>query len=239
MLHIKNLSLQLNSRNILSDITTQISSDKIYAILGPSGSGKTSLLRCISQLEQGYSGSLSLDQKPINELSKGQIGMVFQQFALFENMTVEQNICLAPQLTQQASTNQIQKKYNEYIQQFNLQNLTHYFPCHLSGGQKQRVAIVRMLMMNPHIILFDEPTSALDIENVKDVINLISELKDPDKIIIVVTHDVHFAKAMASDIIFLHEGEINQTASKEDFFSLNHRKELSAKAQQFLLNCSV
>ncbi|MBA4249572.1 MAG: peptide ABC transporter ATP-binding protein [Candidatus Puniceispirillum sp.] len=239
MLHIKNLSLQLNSRTILSDITTDISSDKIYAILGPSGSGKTSLLRCISQLEQNYSGTLRLNQKPLQQLSKGQIGMVFQQFALFENMTVEQNICLAPQLTEQSSKEQIQKKYNEYIEQFNLQNLTHYFPCHLSGGQKQRVAIVRMLMMNPHIILFDEPTSALDIENVKDVIDLISALKGKEKIIIVVTHDVHFAKSIASDIIFLHDGEINQIASKDDFFSLDHRKGLSPKAQQFLLNCSV
>lgn len=239
MLHIKNLSLEINSRKILSDITTDIASNKIYAILGPSGSGKTTLLRCLSQLEQNYSGELTLDQIPLKQLNKGRIGMVFQQFALFDNMTVEQNICLAPQLTQQAPQDQIQKNYQFYIEQFNLQNLTKHYPCHLSGGQKQRVAIVRMLIMNPQIILFDEPTSALDIENVKDVIDLITSLKNSDKTIVVVTHDVHFAKAIASDIIFLNEGKINQIATKEDFFSLESRQNLSLKAQQFLLNCSV
>lgn len=239
MIHIKNLSFEINSRKILSDISTDIINNKIYAILGPSGSGKTTLLRCLSQLEQNYSGTLALDQTPLQQLDKGRIGMVFQQFALFDNMTVKQNICLAPQLSQKATDEQIHRDYQLYIEQFNLQNLTNHYPCHLSGGQKQRVAIVRMLMMNPQIILFDEPTSALDIENVKDIIDLIARLQSPDKIIIVVTHDVHFAKSIATDIIFLNEGQIDQTASKENFFSIKNRGLLSQKSQQFLRNCSI
>lgn len=234
MLKVKNLCKSRNQSIILDDISFQVLPGTITAVIGPSGGGKTTLLRCLSQLDKIDSGTIELKGKDLSQYSHGEVGLVFQAFHLFPHLTVLENLTLAL-LKQGKSANEVQKKAENLLEQFGLANKADSYPNQLSGGQKQRIAIARALMREPAVLLFDEPTSALDPEMVKDVGNIISSLKGPDRTIILVTHEIRLAQLVADYILFLDKGKILDNLSAVDFFSTDSHL-VSNRAQLFLKN---
>ena len=235
MIELKNVTKiygkKKNQFVALNDVSLQIPTGVSVAILGKSGSGKSTLLRCINLLESPEEGSIEVDgenildpKTQIDEYRK-KVGMVFQHFNLFPNMTVKENIMLAPMHCLKLSRQKCEEKAMALLKMVGLEQKQDVYPGKLSGGQKQRVAIARALAMNPEIILFDEPTSALDPEMVGEVLAVMRELANKGMTMIVVTHEMGFAKEVSSRVIFMDQGEILEDKSPEVLFeNPEHRR---------------
>lgn len=236
MLRIENIIKKYNNKEILKSINLNFQKGDVTVILGPSGSGKSTLLRCLNLLEATDNGNIIFNNIKINDKSQNinlirqKMGMVFQHFNLFNNMNVIDNLTLAPILTGKTSREEAVKYAENILLKMDLLDKKDSYPSELSGGQKQRIAIARALCMKPEMMLFDEPTSALDPEMVSEVLNVMSELAKDGMTMIIVTHEMNFAKEVANRIIFMDDGEILEDCSPEEFFS----NPSSERARQFL-----
>ena len=224
VLTIEHLKKQYDDLTVLKDISLTVHEGEVIVIVGPSGCGKSTLLRCINALEEIQGGVIRLGENVISKKSKNlaairqKIGMVFQSYELFPHLNVMDNILLAPTKVQKRSKEETRKEAMALLTRVGLAEKTESFPRQLSGGQKQRVAIVRALCMNPEIMLFDEVTAALDPEMVREVLDVILRLADQKKTMLIVTHEMQFARAVADRVIFLDEGVIKEEGSPEEFF---------------------
>ncbi len=216
------LNKNFDKVKVLKNINLEIKKGERVVIIGPSGSGKSTLLRCLNGLEKVSSGKVFFEEKDISKRANRDIlkkcGMVFQSFNLFENLTVLENITLAPVKTKLLTQKEAEKKALEYLEKIQLKDKKNSYPCDLSGGQKQRVAIVRALIMNPDILLFDEPTSALDAEMIEEVLDLMKSLADTGMTMVVVTHELGFAKEFATRVIFMADGQILEQGTSKQIF---------------------
>ena len=209
---------------VLRDISTEIHEGEVVVILGPSGSGKSTFLRCLNKLETTTAGSIVIDGVNISEKKvnmnkvRENIGMVFQHFNLFNNMDVLHNLMLAPTELKKADKKEAKERAMAMLKRVGLAEKADAYPSQLSGGQKQRVAIARALCMKPDIMLFDEPTSALDPEMVGEVLELMKQLAREGMTMVVVTHEMGFAKEVGSRVIFIDAGQIKEQAKPEEFF---------------------
>ena len=221
---IDHLKKQYDGLTVLKDISLTVHEGEVIVIVGPSGCGKSTLLRCINALEEIQGGEIRLDGNLISKNSKNlaeirqKIGMVFQSYELFPHLNVLDNITLAPTKVQKRSREEAAKEAMALLTRVGLAEKAESFPRQLSGGQKQRVAIVRALCMNPEIMLFDEVTAALDPEMVREVLDVILGLANQKKTMLIVTHEMQFARAVADRVIFLDEGVIKEEGSPEEFF---------------------
>ncbi|MBQ8378735.1 MAG: amino acid ABC transporter ATP-binding protein [Oscillospiraceae bacterium] len=239
MIEIKNLckSFDNGELTVLNGITETIEKGEKVVIIGPSGSGKSTFLRCINLMGRPTSGEifingtdiLSASEKEVN-LLRQRVGMVFQHFNLFPHLTIRENITLAPVKLKLMTKEEADKRAGELLIKVGLSDKADSYPAQLSGGQKQRIAIARALAMNPEVILFDEPTSALDPEMVGEVLQLMKELADDGMTMIVVTHEMGFAKEVASRVMFMADGVIVEQAPPEEFF----RNPKSDRLKEFL-----
>lgn len=213
-IHVENLEKSFGSLHILKGISCDIHEGEVVCVIGPSGSGKSTFLRCLNRLEQADKGTIIVNGFDINDKSadinkiRENIGMVFQHFNLFPLMTVKDNITLAPVKLKKLTKDEAEKKALELLRRVGLEDKALAYPKQLSGGQKQRVAIARSLAMNPSIMLFDEPTSALDPEMVGEVLNVMKELANAGMTMLVVTHEMGFAREVADRILFMDSGYI-------------------------------
>lgn len=209
----------------LNGVSTEIRQGEVVFVVGPSGSGKSTFLRCLNLLEEPTGGTILFegvditDQKNDINLHRRKIGMVFQQFNLFPHMTVMRNLTIAPMKLLGLSKEEAEKNASELLERVGLANRADAYPNQLSGGQKQRIAIVRALCMKPDVMLFDEPTSALDPEMVGEVLNVMRELAEDNMTMVVVTHEMAFAKEVATRILFMADGQIVEENPPEEFFS--------------------
>ena len=235
-IEIKNLSKTFGDHQVLNDISLSINKGEIVSILGSSGSGKSTLLRCINLLEEPTSGDITIDGESAiqNQISKEKLrtklGMVFQSFNLFENMNVLKN-CMIGQLTVLKRDKETAK--NNALKYLNLVGMGQFInarPSQLSGGQKQRVAIARALAMDPECLLIDEPTSALDPEMAQEVLEVMKKLASEGRTMIVVTHEMNFARKVANRVVFMEDGYIVETGPSEEFFANPKEK----RSQEFL-----
>ena len=236
LIEINHISKQFKTTLALNDVEVSIEKGEVVCIIGPSGSGKSTLLRCMNLLEVPTEGEIFfegvniMDHKVnINQLRQ-KMGMVFQHFHLFPHMTILKNLTLAPMKVQGLSQAEAEKKAMALLERVGLADRADAYPDQLSGGQKQRIAIVRSLCMNPDVILFDEPTSALDPEMVGEVLAVMKDLARENMTMVVVTHEMGFAKEVASRVIFMDEGKIIEENSPEELFE--HPK--SERLQSFL-----
>lgn len=224
MIKIENLNKYFGDKHILKDINLEIEDGEVIGLIGPSGSGKSTLIRCMNFLEVPNSGKVYIDGKDMANLgseidkARQQIGMVFQHFHLFPHKTVLENITLAPILTGKMSKKQADEKSLELLKTMDLLDKKDVYPNSLSGGQKQRIAIARSLAMDPKIMLFDEVTSALDPEMVGEVLNVMKGLASTGMTMIVVTHEMAFAKQVADRVIFMSDGEIVESNTAVQLF---------------------
>lgn len=224
MIEIKNLQKAYGGHVVLNGITETIEKGEKVVIIGPSGSGKSTFLRCMNLLEQPTGGEIWFEgnnitdpKVDINKLRQ-KMGMVFQQFNLFPHLTVKENITLAPVKLKLMSQEEADKKAEELLARVGLPDKADKYPKQLSGGQKQRIAIARTLAMNPDVILFDEPTSALDPEMVGEVLELMKELADEGMTMVVVTHEMGFAREVATRVMFVDQGVVKEQNNPKDFF---------------------
>jgi ABC-type polar amino acid transport system ATPase subunit len=224
VIKIENLNKYYKDKHVLKNINLEIDDGEVVGIIGPSGSGKSTLIRCIDYLEEPSSGNIYINSKNMAEYRKEldrirqKIGMVFQHFNLFPHKTVLENITLAPVLTGRMSKKEAEAKAMELLKTMDLLDKKDEYPNSLSGGQKQRIAIARSLAMEPEIMLFDEATSALDPEMVGEVLKVIKDLSKTGMTMIVVTHEMAFAKEVADRVIFMAEGEIIEQNSAVELF---------------------
>ncbi len=225
MIDVKDLTKTYGDHQVLKGINEHISKGEKVAIIGPSGSGKSTFLRCLNLLEEPTSGTITFEgvdiTDPKNDINKlrARMGMVFQQFNLFPHMTVKQNITLAPTKLKLMTKAQADKKALELLERVGLPDKAEAYPKQLSGGQQQRIAIARALAMNPDVMLFDEPTSALDPEMVGEVLEIMKELADEGMTMVVVTHEMGFARSVATRVLFMDEGVIAEQNEPEAFFN--------------------
>ena len=224
MIVTKNLQKAFGNTKVLCGIDEHIKKGEKVVIVGPSGSGKSTFLRCLNLLEEPtggevwFEGNLITDKKcDINKLRQ-KMGMVFQQFNLFPHLTIKQNIMLAPVKLGIMSKEDAEKRAKELLERVGLPEKEDAYPKQLSGGQKQRIAIARALAMNPDVMLFDEPTSALDPEMVGEVLELMKELADEGMTMVVVTHEMGFAKEVATRVLFIDEGIVKESNTPKEFF---------------------
>ena len=236
MIDIKHLTKTFGTQTVLYDISEHIAPGEKVVIIGPSGSGKSTFLRCLNLMEYPSSGCITFDGKAVTDPKENidgirqQMGMVFQHFNLFPNMTIRKNITLAPVRTGLMTKQQADKVADSLLQRVGLLDKAEAYPNQLSGGQKQRIAIVRALAMNPKVLLFDEPTSALDPEMVGEVLSLMKELANDGMTMIVVTHEIGFAKEVASRVMFMDQGQIVEQGTPESIFGVPKHPRL----QEFL-----
>ena len=236
LLQIRHLKKQFGDTVILNDLNLTVHRGEVIVIVGPSGCGKSTLLRCINALEPIQEGEILLSGQRIEQTGKNlallrqKIGMVFQSYDLFPHLTVLDNILLAPVKVQKRSRDEVKKEAMELLERVGLKDKADSYPRQLSGGQKQRVAIVRALCMHPEILLFDEVTAALDPEMVREVLDVILNLAAQGRTMLIVTHEMQFARAVADRVLFLEEGGILEDSPPEVFFS--HPR--TERAQQFL-----
>lgn len=236
MINIENITKSFGKHQVLHGISTDIAKGEVVALIGPSGSGKSTLLRCINMLDKPTSGKIIVNgveiTNPSTDVAKirQQIGMVFQHFHLFPHMTVMQNILFAPVHVKKMPLDAARGKAEQLLARVGLADKADSYPSRLSGGQKQRVAIARSLAMEPDIMLFDEPTSALDPEMVKEVLQVIQGLGDSGMTMLIVTHEMKFAREAADTIYFLDQGHLVERAAPKQFFS----KPSSERAAKFL-----
>lgn len=224
LFEIKDLKKSFKDVDVLKGISTTIKAGEVLVIIGPSGSGKSTFLRCLNRLEEPTGGEIFFEGNLINDKAcdinkvRERMGMVFQQFNLFPHMTVKRNIELAPIKLLGMSEEEAGKKAMELLNRVGLPDKADAYPGQLSGGQKQRIAIARSLAMNPDVMLFDEPTSALDPEMVGEVLELMKELARDGMTMAVVTHEMGFAREVASRVVFIDEGVICEEGTPEEFF---------------------
>ena len=215
LLEIKNLKKSFNDNVVLKDISLSVERGEVLAIIGPSGSGKSTLLRCITGLEQEDSGVIKFD---------GTFGLVFQNFNLFPHHSVMKNITNAPIRVQKRDKNEVFEHARELLKKMGLEDKEDAYPCELSGGQQQRVSIARALAMNPDILFFDEPTSALDPELTGEILDVIKELAAEHMTMVIVTHEMAFARNVADTIIFMDGGVIVEEGSPDEVFSSDNKR---------------
>lgn len=224
ILEVRNLIKNYGSRDVIKGVDFEINEKEIITIIGPSGSGKSTFLRCINLLEQPTSGEIIFNDVDVlkgnisKEKYRQKVGMVFQSFNLFENLTVLENCTLGPIKINGESESQAKEKAIRFLEKVGMEKYINAKPRHLSGGQKQRVAIARALCMEPEILLFDEPTSSLDPEMVSEVLRTIKELALEGLTMIIVTHEMNFAKDVSTKVIFFDEGKILEQGNPEDIF---------------------
>lgn len=236
LLEIKHLHKDYGNGPVLKDVSLDVRKGEVVVLIGPSGCGKSTFLRCMNGLEDIQSGEIKLDGKLITDNKtkwsdvRQKIGMVFQSYELFPHMTVIDNIMLGPLKVQKREKNQVEKEAGQLLERVGLYDKKDSFPRQLSGGQKQRVAIVRALIMKPEILLFDEVTAALDPEMVREVLDVMLELEKSGSTMVIVTHEMQFARAVADRILFLDGGEIVESGAPEEFF-VNPKTE---RAKRFL-----
>ena len=221
MIEIKNLTKSYDKKCILKNINLKINDNEQISIIGKSGCGKSTLLRCIARLEKIENGQILIDNENVNNIKKfyNKVGMVFQSFNLFENMSVLENLIIAPVKLKMQTKKEAIKLAKNYLKEINLENKINEYPKNLSGGEKQRVAIIRALMEKPKILLLDEPTSSLDPQMKKEVLELVSKLKDYNMTIIVVSHELNFVKDFSSRIIFVDNKTILSDNTVEGTFN--------------------
>lgn len=219
---VKNLRKSFGKNKVLNGIDFELKEGERVVVLGPSGSGKSTFLRCINWMEEPTSGEIILDGVPLTEKNirkmRRNLGMVFQHFNLINNLTVMENLTLAPVKLKIMSREAAEKRAKELLRHIGLPSKANAYPASLSGGQKQRIAIIRAMMLSPEVLLFDEPTSALDPESIGDVLSLIHELADRGMTIMIVTHEMSFAKEIATRIVFIDKGKIIEEGTPKEFF---------------------
>ena len=236
LLKIEHLTKKFEDNMILDDVSLTVHRGEVIVVVGPSGCGKSTMLRCINALEPTQGGSIEIEGQQISQSSKNltqlrqKIGMVFQSYELFPHLTVLNNILLAPAKVQKRDKEEVKKEALELLERVGLKDKANSFPRQLSGGQKQRVAIVRALCMHPEILLFDEVTAALDPEMVREVLDVMLQLAEQGKTMLIVTHEMQFARAIADRVIFLEGGKIVEDSDPETFF--DHPK--TERTKQFL-----
>ena len=225
MITVKGLKKHYGKLKVLKGIDLEVNEGEVLCLIGPSGSGKSTLLRCLNSLEEVTEGQVIINGKDITEKGvdinklREEIGMVFQSFNLFPHLNVLKNITLAPTELNKLSKEESEKKAMELLRKVGLEEKSHVFPQSLSGGQQQRVAIARALAMNPKIMLFDEPTSALDPEMVGEVLNVMKELANEGMTMVVVTHEMGFAREVGDRVIFMDGGYIVEQGKPEEVFN--------------------
>ena len=234
LLQVKNLVKEYGETRILDGVNLDIARGEVVVVVGPSGCGKSTLLRCINALEPIQGGQVLLEGEAVGrdhlEELRQKIGMVFQSYDLFPHLRVLDNITIAPIKVQKRKKEEVQAEAKELLSRVGLGDKANSYPRQLSGGQKQRVAIVRALCMHPEILLFDEVTAALDPEMVREVLDVMLDLAKQGRTMIIVTHEMQFAKAVADKIVFIDQGKILEEATPEKFFT-NPKTE---RAKQFL-----
>lgn len=225
MIQVKDLHKSFGKNNVLNGISTDIKKGEVVVVIGPSGSGKSTFLRSLNLLEQPTSCSIIFDGDEITDpktnidLHRQKMGMVFQHFNLFPHKTIRENITLAPVTLKKMTKEEADKRADELLERVGLADKANAYPEQLSGGQKQRIAIVRSLAMDPEVMLFDEPTSALDPEMVGEVLDLMKQLAREGMTMVVVTHEMGFAREVGTRVVFIDEGKIKEQAEPEEFFS--------------------
>ena len=226
MIDIKNLTKKFGNNTILKDINGQVKKGEVICIIGPSGAGKSTFLRCLNQLEKPTSGTVSVEGTELTGLNeKGvqkvreKMGMVFQSFNLFPNKTVLENVMLAPKKVKNVSDEEAKNNAQKLLDEVGMGAKAEAYPASLSGGQQQRVAIARALAMQPDVMLFDEPTSALDPEMVGEVLKVMQQLANDGMTMVVVTHEMGFAKNVADQIWFMADAGIQEKATPDEFFA--------------------
>jgi polar amino acid transport system ATP-binding protein len=225
LIRVENLDKSFGELKVLKDINESIYEGEVISIIGPSGSGKSTFLRCLNLLEKPTGGKvifkgIDLADKKVNvDLHRQKIGMVFQLFNVFPHLTVLENITLAPILEKKVPRKEAEKKADDLLKRVGLADKKDEYPTRLSGGQKQRLAIVRALAMEPDVMLFDEPTSALDPEMVKEVLDVIKSLVETGMTIVIVTHEMGFAREVSDRVLFMDEGIIQEQGSPDDIFN--------------------
>ncbi len=230
IIEAKNIKKSFGEQEVLKDISFQIGLGEVVALIGSSGSGKSTLLRCLIDLEKIDRGTILMEGKPLVENGQysdkkaireltAKMGMVFQQFNLFPNMSVKENLMLAPRLVKKESEAVLEDRCQRLLQKVGLAPKANAFPALLSGGEQQRVAIARALMMEPEILLFDEPTSSLDPELTGEVLQVIKQLADEHMTMVLVTHEMGFAKEAAHRVIFMDQGRIEEEGTPEQIFN--------------------
>ena len=239
MIEIKNLMKKYGKNIVLKDITENVNKGQVICVIGPSGSGKSTFLRCLNVLEKPNSGKILFEGKDLTNISEKELcalrekmGMVFQSFNLFPNMTVLENIKVAPMRVKGIAEDEAEKKAKQLLEKVGLSDRENQHPASLSGGQQQRVAIARALAMDPEVMLFDEPTSALDPEMVGEVLKVMRDLADSGMTMVVVTHEMGFAKEVADEVWFMSDGYIQEKGNPKDFFNApktDRAKEFLAK----------
>lgn len=237
MLKVKNVEKSFDDLKVLNGIDLDVDKKDVISIIGPSGSGKSTFLRCLNLLEKPDSGDIYFEEKKINDNNvdinklREEIGMVFQNFNLFSNMSIIDNLTLAPVMRGKMNEKEAEDEAMKLLERIGLSSKKDVYPVSLSGGQKQRVAIARALMMKPKLMLFDEPTSALDPEMVGEVLELMKELAHDGMTMVVVTHEMGFAREVSNKVIFMDKGEVVETSENPEDFFQNPKEE---RSKQFL-----
>ena len=239
MIEIKNLMKKYGKNIVLKDITENVNKGQVICVIGPSGPGKSTFLRCLNVLEKPNSGKILFEGKDLTNISEKELcalrekmGMVFQSFNLFPNMTVLENIKVAPMRVKGIAEDEAEKKAKQLLEKVGLSDHENQYPASLSGGHQQRVAIARAFAMDPEVMLFDEPTSALDPEMVGEVLKVMRDLADSGMTMVVVTHEMGFAKEVADEVWFMSDGYIQEKGNPKDFFNApktDRAKEFLAK----------
>ncbi len=236
MIRVEHLYKSFGKLEVLKDVSVNIKKGEVIAVIGPSGSGKSTFLRCLNLLEEPTGGAIYIkdknlmDEKTDINLVRRNVGMVFQHFNLFPHKTVLENLTLAPMKVKNVKQEDIEKKAFMLLEKVGLKEKASAYPNQLSGGQKQRIAIARALAMDPEIILFDEPTSALDPEMIKEVLDVMKDLAEEGMTMIIVTHEMGFAKNVADRVFFMDRGTILEDTTPEELFN-NPKNE---RTQEFL-----
>ena len=225
IIEVKDLKKSFGTLQVLKGINTEVQKGEVVVVIGPSGSGKSTFLRCLNLLETPTAGSIYVDGAEITDpkcdinLHRQKMGMVFQHFNLFNNMTILRNMTLAPMTLLKKSKEDAEARALALLRRVGLEDKANAYPSQLSGGQKQRIAIVRALCMDPEVMLFDEPTSALDPEMVGEVLDVMKELAQDGMTMVVVTHEMAFAREVASRVLFMDEGVIMEENEPHEFFA--------------------
>lgn len=236
LISVKNLEKKFNGVTALKSVSADIKKGEVVVMIGPSGSGKSTFLRCLNLLEMPTSGTITFNGVDITDknvninIHRQKMGMVFQHFNLFPHMTILKNMIIAPMKLQKKSEEEATAEAMKLLERVGLANRAQAYPSQLSGGQKQRIAIVRALCMKPDVMLFDEPTSALDPEMVGEVLELMKDLAKEGMTMVVVTHEMGFAREVASRVLFIDDGQIKEEAAPAEFFE--HPKD--PRLQEFL-----
>lgn len=245
ILHIKNLSKCYGDTKVLKNINISVKKGEVVVIIGPSGCGKSTLLRCLNGLEEIQEGEVLLDDQVVNpnkkNLSKNRekIGMVFQSYDLFPHLTILQNVTLAPIKVKKRNRREVEKEALELLERVGLRSKKDDYPRQLSGGQKQRVAIVRALIMHPEVLLLDEITAALDSEMVREVLDVVLDLAKEGRTMVIVTHEMQFAKAVADRVTFLEGGKIVEEGDPKKLFEKPETDRLQRFLQTFTYEKAV